>query len=226
MQRSFLAGLGLLAVIVAAPASAADLPRQTPYRAPAYVTSYNWTGFYLGAHAGYGWGSSDDGFELSGGFIGGQVGYNWQAMGSPWVLGVELDSAWADFGRSEHVSCRPVFCPSRRTPTTMGSLRARVGYAFDRTMIYATGGLGWINNEVSINAALGPFVFGATESQTHFGGVIGAGVEHAFAPNWSVKGEYLYSMYGSETYFGALGGGFSSDADTHTIKVGVNYHIR
>ena len=225
MKRSFFAGLGLLALI-AAPASAADLPRQMPYKAPAYVTAYNWTGFYVGAHAGYGWGSSSDGLELSGGFIGGQVGYNWQAMGSPWVVGIEVDSAWADFGRTSTFLFPGGVLSVSSNANYQGSARLRAGYAFDRTMVYVTGGLGWINNEVAINATVPPFVIGTSDSQMHLGGVVGAGVEHALAPNWSVKAEYLYSMYNKQTYFGAVGGGFSADADTHTLKVGLNYHIR
>ena len=224
MKRSLFAGLGLLA-LVAVPAAAADLPRQMPYRAPAYVTSYNWTGFYLGAHAGYGWGASD-GLDLNGGFVGGQIGYNWQAMGSPWVLGIEVDSAWADFGRSSTFATPVGLVSVSSNANYQGSARARIGYAFDRTMVYATGGVGWINNEVSINATVLPFTVGVSDSQMHIGGVVGAGVEHAFAPNWSGKVEYLYSSYGKETYFNAFGGGFSADADTHTIKVGLNYHFR
>jgi outer membrane immunogenic protein len=225
MMRSSLAGLGLVALVAAAPASAADLPRGTPYRAPAYVTAYNWTGFYLGAHAGYGWGSSD-GIDLRGGFIGGQVGYNWQGAGSPWVFGIEVDSAWADFGRTDTFFTPAGIVSISSDANYIGSARGRIGYAFDRTMVYATGGLGWINNEVAVNATVGPFTVGASDSKMHIGGVIGAGVEHAFAPNWSGKVEYLYSMYDTQTYFAGIGGGFRADADTHTIKVGLNYHFR
>jgi outer membrane immunogenic protein len=224
MQRYLIAGLGALA-LAATSASAADLPRQTPYKAPAYVTSYNWTGFYLGAHAGYGWGSSD-GIDLQGAFIGGQVGYNWQAAGSPWVLGLEVDSAWADFGRTSTFVTPVGILSVSSNANYQGSARVRAGYAFDRTMIYATGGVGWINNEVSVNATLGGFTAGISDSKMHIGGVVGAGVEHAFAPNWSGKVEYLYAMYNSQTYFSGIAGGFSADADNHTIKVGLNYHIR
>ena len=225
MKRSFFAGLALTAAVIAAPASAADLPRSMPYKAPAYVTAYNWTGFYIGAHAGYGWGASN-GFDLSGGFVGGQIGYNWQAAGSPWVFGVEADSAWADLGRTSSVFLPLGMVSVSSNANYQGSLRGRVGYAFDRTMVYATGGLGWINNEVTINAAIGPFGVGISDSQMHLGGVIGAGVEHALAPNWSVKAEYLYGMYGRQTYFGSIAGGFSADADNHTLKVGLNYQFR
>jgi outer membrane immunogenic protein len=226
MQRYAFAGLAALAVAFAAPASAADLPRAMPYKAPAYVTSYNWTGFYVGVHGGYGW-SGSSGFDLSGGFVGGQVGYNWQQAGSPWVFGVELDSAWADFGRST-AFFTPVGVVSVQSDANyQGSLRGRVGYAFDRTMLYLTGGVGWINNEVAVNATVAPFIIGMTDSKMHVGGVVGGGIEHALAPNWSIKGEYMYSMYGSKTYFGGLAGvGISSDIDTHTFKVGLNYHVR
>jgi outer membrane immunogenic protein len=225
MKRSLFAGLGLLALI--STASAADLPPQSmPYKSPAYVTGFNWTGIYLGAHAGYGWGSSSSGFDLRGGFVGGQVGYNWQGMGSPWVLGVEVDSAWADMGRTDNFATTAGTLSVSSRANYVGSARARVGYAFDRTMVYLTGGLGWINNEVSVNATVGGFTTGISDSQFHVGGVIGAGIEHAFAPNWSGKAEYLYSAYGSETYFSTIGGGFSAKADSHTIKAGLNYHIR
>jgi outer membrane immunogenic protein len=225
MMRSVFAGFGLVALL-AAPATAADLPRQAaPYRSPAYVTSYNWTGFYLGANAGYGWGNSD-GLDLRGGFIGGQVGYNWQGAGSPWVLGVEVDSAWADFGRSDTFATTAGLVSVSSNANYIGTARARVGYAFDRTLVYVTGGVGWINNEESINATAGPFTIGVSDSRMHIGGVVGAGVEHAIAPNWSVKAEYLYSSYNSQTYFGNIAGGFSADADTHTAKIGLNYHVR
>ena len=72
MKRFLLAGCGLLAL--AATASAADLPRGT-YNAPAaYAPVYNWSGLYIGAHAGYGWSGSSD-INMRGGFIGGQIGF-------------------------------------------------------------------------------------------------------------------------------------------------------
>jgi outer membrane immunogenic protein len=104
----------------------------------------------------------------------------------------------------------------------VGSARLRAGYAFDRTLLYITGGVGWINNELSAIAVVPPVAVGANQSQFHVGGVIGAGIEHAFAPNWTGKLEYVYSNYSSETYFNAI----SASADTHTLRVGLNYQIR
>ena len=72
-----------------------------PYKAPAYVAQYNWTGFYLGINGGGAWGDSDwNGFAVSnspsGGMIGGTAGYNWQGAGSPWVFGLEGDIDWTN----------------------------------------------------------------------------------------------------------------------------------
>jgi outer membrane immunogenic protein len=107
----------------------------------------------------------------------------------------------------------------------MGSFRGRIGYSFwDRTMFYATGGVAWLNNEVSVVATSGPFTAGASDSKMHVGGTFGVGIEHAFAPYWSGKAEYRYTAYGSETYFGSFGG-VSLDADTHMFTVGVNYRF-
>src|SRR4051812_6854357 len=106
MKRSIVAAFGLLGLAATMPAGAADLPRGAPqYKAPAYVTQYNWTGFYLGINGGGGWGDSAwNGFAIknqpSGGLIGGTVGYNWQGPGSPWVFGLEGDIAWASISDS------------------------------------------------------------------------------------------------------------------------------
>ncbi len=223
MKRFVLAGLGLVALF-AVPAAAADLPRQAPaYKAPAYVASFNWTGFYLGLHGGYSWGGSRD-IELRGGFIGGQLGYNWQGAGSPWVLGVEVDSAWADLGRTSSVSSGGVLVTATTDANYQGSLRARLGYAFaPRTMAYVTGGLAWVRNEVTVTVAGGGIVAGSSDRHTHWGAAIGAGVEHAFAPQLTGRIEYLYSGYGSKDYFVP---GFGLNADSHALRVGVNYLFR
>src|SRR3954466_13943501 len=99
MRRVLLTTTALLAV-AATTAVAADLPRAMPAKAPAYVpVGYNWTGFYVGINGGYGWGRSrwssfGASADPAGGMIGGTVGYNWQAMGSPWVFGLEGDADW------------------------------------------------------------------------------------------------------------------------------------
>src|SRR5450759_2373628 len=72
-------------------AAAADISRRAP--APMYSPApvFSWTGFYVGANAGYGWASTDSGLSDMNGFVGGgQIGYNWQGA-SPLVLGIEAD---------------------------------------------------------------------------------------------------------------------------------------
>jgi outer membrane immunogenic protein len=223
-MKRLVAGVGLLVLGVAAPAAAADLPGNIPDKAGPYVSPVDWTGFYVGLHGGYGWGSSG-GLELDGGFIGGQIGYNWQVRDTGWILGLELDSAWADFGSSSAVAGPGVLVSVNSSTDYIGSFRARLGYAFwAKTMLYATGGVAWANNELIVSATAGPFTTGLTDSKTHIGGTIGAGLEHAFAPYLSGKAEYRYTAYGNETYFGSLGG-IGLDPDTHMFLVGANFRF-
>lgn len=226
MKRLMIAALGALALVAVAPASAADLPRGPVYKAaPMMMSGFNWTGFYAGLHGGFGWASSD-GIDLQGYFLGGQVGYNWQAMGSPWVFGIELDSAWANLGRTDTFAVGAAAVSVETRAHYMGSLRPRIGYSWDRTMLYVTGGLAWVNNRISVNATAGGLAAGISDNQTHLGGAIGVGLEHAFAPYLSGKVEYLYTSYGSKTYFSGIGGGINADADSHTLKAGFNYLFR
>jgi outer membrane immunogenic protein len=221
-MKRVLAGLGLIA-LASAPVTAADLPPRM-YKAPSYFSAFNWTGLYVGLHGGYAWGDLS-GADIHGGFAGGQIGYNWQAPGSPWVFGLELDSAWADIGESSTVAGPGVLVGVKSSIDYMGSFRGRLGYAFwEYTMLYVTGGVAWANNEVSVVASSGPFTAGVSDSKFHVGGTVGLGIEHAFSPNWSAKAEYRYTAFGKEAYFGSLGG-VSLDADAHMFMAGANYRF-
>jgi outer membrane immunogenic protein len=225
MRRLLLASVSAVALAgFATAASAADMGRRPVYKAePAPMAHvYNWTGLYIGAHGGWAWGDVG-GLDVDGGFIGGQIGFNWQAPGSPFVFGVEFDSAWANIEGSAVI---PGVVGAASEIDYQGSLRGRIGYAFGPALLYATGGLAWMHNDVAIAAVVAPgFVVGAADDNTHFGWTIGAGLEYAFAPNWSAKVEYLYADYGAETYFSGVAGGLDLDAQTHTVKVGLNYRF-
>jgi outer membrane immunogenic protein len=94
----------------------------------------------------------------------------------------------------------------------------------DAALIYAKAGFAWANRKDSVSVpALGASF---SDSQTHTGYTIGGGLEYLFTPNWSAKGEYMYTNLGGKTY--NLGGDLfdSGTIDFHTIKVGVNYHFR
>jgi outer membrane immunogenic protein len=139
VKKRLLAASCLVSILVSSlainPAAAADLAARPYTKAPATaVAVYNWTGFYLGANAGYGWGHSDEfaavfgtraNFDISGGLAGGQVGYNWQA--GAWVFGVEVDGDWADIDGA--VRCpNPAFSCTAKV-RDLASFRGRVGWA-------------------------------------------------------------------------------------------------
>ena len=100
-----------------------------------------------------------------------------------------------------------------------GTVRGRIGYAFDNVLLYGTGGYAWANNKITLTA-LGVSV---SDSQFLSGWTVGAGAEFLIAPKWSLKAEYLYKSFGGKTYFnGALPTG---ELNLHTVQVGVNYHF-
>ncbi len=198
---------------------AADLPRAMPTKAPAYVpAAYNWTGFYAGLNGGYGWGRSrwssfGNSSDPSGGMVGGTFGYNWQALGSPWVFGIEGDIDWSDMrGTFTNAAC-PAGCETRNN--WLGTVRGRVGYAWDRVMPYITGGLAV--GDIEANQA--GF---AKQGDTNAGWTVGAGVEAAIVGNWTAKVEYLHVDLGSTDCTTACAVptrvGFHSDL----VRAGVN----
>lgn len=218
MKKLLLASAAAL-MIASAPAIAADLGAAPYTKAPAPVVAvYNWTGFYIGAMGGYANENSSGIGTLSGGFAGGTAGYNWQT--GNFVLGIEADAAWADIGAT--VGFPPIIAASYRIRDT-GTVRGRIGYAVNQILFYGTGGYAWADSRLSAT------VLGLTIADTRFnsGWTAGAGVEVMFAPKWSVKAEYLYKSFDSQTYFtGIVPGGVPvGKINLHTGQVGVNYHF-
>jgi outer membrane immunogenic protein len=151
-------------------AKAADMPQYTPPPAIMAMPAWDWTGFYLGLNAGYGWGQNggaafsfvDPGAAWFGpclaagscptglsydtdGFVGGaHGGYNWQV--DQFVFGFEADIEYSDMnGGASLTTAVPLFVPGVFNSTSdidwLFTLRARAGLAIDRVLIYATGGL-------------------------------------------------------------------------------------
>ncbi|GAB4066078.1 porin family protein [Ancylobacter sonchi] len=200
-MKAVLAGLALAAAI-AVPASAADLAYRAPAAYAPPVPVFTWTGFYIGANAGYGWGSADFSDDTDG-FLGGiQAGYNWQFAGSPLVVGIETD----------------IQATNIESPTFsldyFGTVRARLGFAVDQFLIYGTGGFAYGRGDYELA--------GLTNKQTNTGWTIGAGGEYAFSPNWSVKAEYLYVDLGTETYATVVGP-LDVGTTANILRLGVNY---
>jgi outer membrane immunogenic protein len=218
VKKILLTTTALIALGIA-PAAAADLAARPYTKAPPMAVAINnWGGFYIGAMGGYAQENSDGLGTLSGGFAGGTAGYNWQ-MGNV-VLGIEADAAWADVGATVGIVG---LASASSTIRDMGTVRGRVGYAFDSVLIYGTGGYAWADNRITATA-LGASI---SDSQVHSGWTVGAGVEVMFAPKWSVKAEYLYRSFQGETYFSGIvpGGVNSGTLNLNSVQVGVNYHF-
>jgi len=227
MKRLLLMMVGLM-VLAAGSASAADLPRQMPVRAPAYFAPppYNWTGFYVGINGGGGWGTSKwdaapVSFDVSGGVVGGTVGYNWQF--GTWVAGVEGDLDWSNIKGS---STAGAFCGSAACETRnsyLSTVRGRVGYAFDRFLPYVTGGLA-VGNIKASSPGL------TSVDDTNAGWTAGAGVEFAVAGNVTAKVEYLYVDLGNITCgvgTACINGGVGNKVDftTNMVRGGLNFRF-
>ena len=214
MKKILLATVALAAL--AAPAAAADLAARPYTKAPmAAAPLPTWAGFYLGAMGGYA--SDNDSFAaLKGGFAGGTLGYNWQQ--GALVFGLEADAAWADITSSTTFG----LVTGTAKIQDWGTVRGRLGYAFGPTLLYATGGYAWADTKISFSAP-GASV---SDSHVHSGWTVGAGVEYMFAPQWSLKGEYLYKSFGNENYtFTGLGTAGTGTFAIHSGQVGINYHF-
>jgi outer membrane immunogenic protein len=210
-------------------ACAADLPRSV-YKAPAMVAPvFSWTGFYIGANVGYGWGSGDGTATVGGitgpisgssnGVIGGgQIGYNWQT--GPIVFGVEAD--FQGSGVEGNVT-GPGFINGRQSTDWFGTIRGRLGYAWDRTMLYATGGGVYSDNHIKGTSTINGLAF--DNSQTSWSWTVGGGVEHMFMPNWSAKIEYLYIGTPDSVPTAPFTTALSGSVHGNVIRGGINYHF-
>ena len=218
-------------VVLASPALAADLAARPYTKAPPPVMAaiYDWSGFYIGVNGGGGWthntwdlvgGGREGSHDSSGGTVGGQVGYRWQ-MGQI-VFGLEAQGNWADFS-GDNVSA--LFGTRNRTKTdALGLFTGQVGYAWNNVLLYAKGGAAVTSNKYTIsNAATGAFL--GSNDNTRWGGVVGAGLEYGFAPNWSLGFEYDHLFMDRQTVsFGALGSdSIKQDADLFTARL--NYRF-
>ena len=230
MYRKFLlASVGALALTGSA-AFAADYPTHAP--PPVYLPPiFTWTGIYVGGQIGYGWGSGnlnytfadpfDNAFGTTGlggspsGVIGGaHVGYNYQV--NQFVFGLEGTVDGTSVSNTDQAVFPIAFGGSTLSAHTSsdipGSIRGRAGIAWERALIYATGGVafGGFNTKYSLlgnangfigesapGAADGPLFFGSNSfSNTRGGWTVGGGIDYAVTNNWSLFAEYRYTNFG------------------------------
>lgn len=245
MKKVLLAGAALVA-ISSIPAVAADLgarPAPVYKAAPAVVAPYNWSGFYVGGQVGYQWNANDQsvsafapggaffdgpfGFSARGVVGGGHVGYNWQF--GQWVAGIEGDFEGSGVKGDVTIPATSPVGPGAFSVDQkwQASLRGRLGWTWDRVMIYGTGGIAWGNfDATATNLAA---VLSESWSDTLTGWTLGAGVEWALWQNWTGRVEYRYTDYKSFTGVSSVvapGGSFGTDdLKFHTVRAGLSYRF-
>jgi outer membrane immunogenic protein len=257
-------------------ASAADLPsRKGPPIAPAYIPAFTWTGFYAGLNAGVAWANNNNNNALPIGAVpvtgvltsnsnnagftgGGQVGYNYQfGPGQGVVIGAETDFEYVGINSKNNQTAftTPAFPGTTFFPGSgssngnyLGTARGRLGYGFDRVLVYGTGGLAY--GDIGGNRNNGAFMItstgstipgtssiatsptttplGNTGSKTRAGWTLGGGVEFAVWQNWTVKAEYLYYNLGHSNTNSALtpfilSSNGHNDSTGNIVRAGVNY---
>lgn len=220
LAASFLAGTASIA-------GAADLGRYggSLKDEPAYVLPGTWTGLYIGANAGYSWGNSDWNWpnvgthtspDFDGGIFGGQIGYNYQ-MGNL-VLGAEVSLSGSNATGDAKCPNNTYTCETELNWLLV--VGPRVGYAMNRTMLYATGGYA----RASLHTNVSPFFSGYDQDNTHDGWALGGGIEYQITPNLIFGAEYLHVDLSSETIGNAINSEVHKvDADMDIVRARLNY---
>jgi outer membrane immunogenic protein len=207
---------------VSGSAFAADLPnRNKAPAAPVYAPAFTWTGVYLGVNAGYGFGQISKAgayFDDPQGFVGGgQVGYNYQ-ISPNFVLGLEADIQYADLRAKTNAVGRTggLTAGTKNGVEWFGTVRPRVGYAIDRTLLYVTGGLAYGEQKLTVPGV-------GSGSSTNVGYTLGAGVEYAFTNNLTGKVEGLYLDLNDHNYVTTTRVSTKSGSEFGVVRAGVNY---
>jgi len=235
----FIAGFAF-AVLAVAPALAADLPpRVAPItKAPvAPVVPYTWTGCYVGINGGYGtarksWfdpqvGLDEGANNSTGGAAGGQIGCDYQV--GYWVFGIQGMGDWASLDGSHPYTDDPRYVDHSRV-SAFATVTGRVGFvAWDTTLFYAKGGGAWVRDKFTETCSPAVDVCPGIAKVNRSGWAVGAGVEHMFAPNWSVFFDYTFMDFGRRTASLVYTDGTTYDygikQDVQTFLAGINYRF-
>ena len=249
------------ALMPVALASAADLP--LPPAAPAWT----WSGFYIGGSVGTAAGTAEfsdpygpsifgDKVTTAGFLAGLQLGYNWQ-VAPRWVVGLQADASYLDaHGADTCMQASSILNGSncQVMPRLLAALTGRVGFLVDpagHTLVYGKGGAAWTDNTISITpnnvGSLGSFAGALFPGEatigtaSAWGGTLGAGIEHALTPAWSLSLEYDYYRFAAAnvsmpltvnvtrstppTFTSVAGSTSGVTSDMQVIKLALNYHL-
>jgi outer membrane immunogenic protein len=228
----------LLASVVSA--SAADLAPVAAEPVAPVILPFSWTGFYVGAHIGYAWGNEND--TLSGapviippptetlaldsfhvnGVIGGiHAGYNYQFENTGFVVGLEGDVDASGLNGDDSIVTGDGTSRLSMHNNWQGSIRARLGYAFDRFLVYATGGVAFADVKERWNLFDGTII--GSDNKTRTGWTVGGGVEYAFTDHWIGRAEIRYSDFGKSNYTVGGGARFKAGFDETAGILGISY---
>ena len=199
---------------------------------------YNWTGFYIGGHIGGAWSNASISDPIGGiflpagialahngsSFLGGfQLGYNYQT--GPWVFGIQGDMSWTAINASVFNPFFGFLLTHSDKVNWLASLSGRIGYAWNTWLLYGKGGVAWVHNTYSTTNPPG---YVANGSDTRTGFLIGAGLEYAWARNWTTFIEYNYIDVGTRTETLAANAApnplvTSEKQNISLVKLGLNY---
>lgn len=235
-MKKLLLGMAVVAALIT-PALAADLRRpvtKAPVAAPPPV--FSWTGCYIGAHVGGGWGDKDWTFEppnpplgpvdagshnVSGVLAGGQIGCDIQS--GAWVFGAEFQGSWTNIDGKQAGNVQdPPEVVSNSEIDWIFTATGRVGYAVNTWLFYVKGGAAWAREHFFVTDT-GVLAF--DDHQTRTGWLVGGGIEYSLGANWSAKLEYNYIDFGDKTVFAATTAPVRIDQALHTLKFGINYRF-
>jgi outer membrane immunogenic protein len=228
---------GLLACLIAGSARAADLG-VAPVKAAFVPVSTNWSGLFIGAEGGTGWGTDQlffpgpltrtSSFDTSGALAGVVIGTHFQLPGSNWVFGIEGNLDWADIKGTTSCPLAGFSCSTKLDAYASGT--GRIGYAWSSFLLYGKAGFAWGRDRAWGASATGAVVEHTTRIGRS-GYTLGAGIEYMFAPNWAAKLEYDYTQFDSRTVAAKTPAGTFienielSGRSFSTIKGGINYHF-
>ena len=253
-MKSFFHG-AVATVMLAVPALAADMPVKAP--PPVAVAAYSWSGCYVGAAFGYAWGTSKqtspdgvfggvvipqlvgidltDKYRVKGPLVGGEAGCNYQT--GNWVFGIEVDGSLSDakgLARTSAAAIAQGINPIRQFTTEqnwLATARGRLGYSWDRWLLYVTGGAAVSGLDVNNDASLaGPLFNRRPNRISRLGWIAGLGSEYALGGGFSVKSEFLFADFGTLHYSDTPASNgcvqcFSANVKFQEVivRVGVNY---
>lgn len=232
------------ATAAAGTAQGADLPAAyPPYKAPALVAPppYDWSGLYVGVNLGYGFGratgdvtgpagaTASASEDLDGVLGGAQIGYNWQM--AHWIFGLETDFQFSGQDASSTLTCATGACSATRDDTLpwFGTFRGRIGYAFDRLLLYTTVGVAYGQARSELKITSGGTTATASQSDIRAGLAVGGGIEYGLAPHWTGRLEYLYLDSGDIDNTATVSGVGTFNGTTrlhnNVVRLGLNYRF-